>query len=211
MKDKKQMNHKLFLFDCDGVLVDSLQVFEGTVRECLSVIGQPILKSRDDFLDLFNENFYTAIVQKGVDLNAFMKASGPILARIDYAEMKPFEGLLPVVSAMKRRHPLMIISSGGEGTIRNQLSYFGFNGCFESILGSDFLLSKIDKIHHAVAAFGVDKNHAYYVGDTTGDIREAKEAGIRTVAVTWGWHSRERLERIQPDYLVDNPLDLLSI
>jgi phosphoglycolate phosphatase len=205
------MDNKLFLFDCDGVLVDSLKVFEGTVRECLAVIGQPIIRSREDFLDLFDDNFYTAIVRKGVDLEAFMQAAGPILARINYAEMRPVDGLLPVITAMHRRHPLAIISSGGATTIRNQLLHFGFDGCFEAILGSDFLLSKIDKIHHALSAFRADKKQAYYVGDTTGDIREAKMAGIRTVAVTWGWHNRERLARVQPDYLIDMPSELLGI
>ena len=204
------MNKKLFLFDCDGVLVDSLQVFEGTVRECLDVIGQPIIKSREDFLDLFDDNFYSAIVQKGVDLDAFMRAAGPILARINYTEMNPVKGLLPVITAMNHRHFLAIISSGGEKTIRNQLTHFGFDGCFKTILGSDFLLSKIDKINHAVSAFQVDKGQTYYVGDTTGDIREAKTAGIRTVAVTWGWHSRDRLAAVRPDYLVDQPEELLD-
>ena len=205
------MDKKLFLFDCDGVLVDSLSVFEGTVRECLDVIGQPILKSREDFLDLFDDNFYTAIVKKGIDLQAFMQAAGPILARVDYSAMKPFEGLLPVVAAMSRRHLLVIISSGGAKTIRNQLSSFGFDGCFETILGSDFLLSKIDKINHAVSEFRANKDQTYYVGDTTGDIREAKIAGVRTVAVAWGWHSRERLAAVRPDYLVDKPQELLNI
>jgi phosphoglycolate phosphatase len=205
------MNKKLFLFDCDGVLVDSLTVFEGTVRESLAAIGQPIIRSREDFLDLFEDNFYTAIVRKGVDLDAFMQAAGPILARIDYDEMKPFDGLLPVVTAMNRRHPLAIISSGGTATIRKQLIHFGFDDCFETILGSDFLLSKMDKIRHAVAAFQAREDQTYYIGDTTGDIREAKRAGIRTVAVTWGWHSRERLAMARPDYLIDNPLELLSI
>jgi phosphoglycolate phosphatase len=205
------MDKKLFLFDCDGVLVDSLQVFEGTVRECLDVIGQPIIKSREDFLDLFDDNFYSEIVRKGVDLDAFMRAAGPILARVNYAEMNPVRGLLPVITAMNRRHFLAIISSGGEKTIRNQLTHFGFDGCFKTILGSDFLLSKVDKINHSVSAFQVDKGQTYYVGDTTGDIREAKTAGIITVAVTWGWHSRERLAAARPDYLLDKPEDLLDI
>jgi phosphoglycolate phosphatase len=205
------MDKSLFLFDCDGVLVDSLEVFEGTVRECLDVIGQPIIKSRADFLDLFDDNFYSAIVRKGVDLDAFMRAAGPILARVNYTEMNPVRGMLSVITAMNRRHFLAIISSGGEKTIRNQLTHFGFDGCFKTILGSDFLLSKIDKINHAVSAFKANKGQTYYVGDTTGDIREAKMAGIRTVAVTWGWHSRERLAAARPDYLVDKPEDLLGI
>lgn len=205
------MDKKLFLFDCDGVLVDSLQVFEGTVRECLAVIGQPIIASREDFLDLFDDNFYSAIIRKGVDLDAFMRAAGPILAQVNYAEMNPVPGLLPVITAMSRCHLLAIISSGGEKTIRNQLTHFGFNGCFKAILGSDFLLSKIDKINHAVSAFRVDKGRTYYVGDTTGDIQEAKTAGITTVAVTWGWHGRKRLAAARPDHLVDQPEELLDL
>jgi phosphoglycolate phosphatase len=205
------MDNKLFLFDCDGVLVDSLEVFEGTVRACLDVIGQPILRTRKDFLDLFDDNFYAAIVRKGVDLDAFMKAAGPILARVDYAAMKPFPGLLPVVTAMSLRHPLVIISSGDARTIEKQLIQFGFDGHFGDILGSDFLLSKIDKINHAVVKFQADRNQTYYVGDTTGDIWEAKKAGVRTVAVGWGWHSRERLAAVHPDFLADTPEDLLKI
>jgi phosphoglycolate phosphatase len=204
------MDRRLFLFDCDGVLVDSLQVFEGTVRECLDVIGQPIIKSRKDFLDLFDDNFYSAIVRKGVDLDAFMRAAIPILARVNYTEMNYVRGMLPVITAMNRRHFLAIISSGGENTIRNQLTHFGFDGCFKMILGSDFMLSKIDKINHAVSEFQVDKSQTYYVGVTTGDVREAKTAGIITIAVTWGWHSRERLEAARPDYLVDQPEELLG-
>ena len=205
------MDKKLFLFDCDGVLVDSLNVFEGTVLACLDAIGQPILKSREDFLDLFDDNFYRTIVGKGVDLEAFMRAAVPILSRVDYARMNPVEDLLPVITAMHRLHPLVIISSGGEKTIRAQLAHFGFNGIFDTILGSDFLLSKIDKINHAVSVFQADQDHTYYIGDTTGDIREARSAGVRTVAVSWGWHSRDRLAAVRPDYMVDHPSDLLGI
>ena len=72
-------------------------------------------------------------------------------------------------------------------------------------------MSKIDKINHAVSEFKANKDQTYYVGDTTGDIREAKTAGVRTVAVAWGWHSRERLAAVRPDHLVDKPQDLLNI
>ena len=51
----------------------------------------------------------------------------------------------------------------------------------------------------------------YYVCDTVGDIREARDAGIRTVAVTWGWHSRERLAAAHPDRLIDVPEKLLAL
>jgi phosphoglycolate phosphatase len=52
---------------------------------------------------------------------------------------------------------------------------------------------------------------SFYIGDTVGDIKEARAAGVWTVAVTWGWHSRERLLAARPDFLVDTPEELLQI
>jgi phosphoglycolate phosphatase len=49
------------------------------------------------------------------------------------------------------------------------------------------------------------------VCDTAGDVREAREAGVKTVAVTWGWHPRSRLERALPDVIIDDPNKLLGL
>jgi phosphoglycolate phosphatase len=81
---------KLFLFDFDGVLVDSLDVYEQTVTDCLIKINQPLTRGREEFLELFEDNFYQSLEKKGVDLDVFMKAAEDILARIDYNKMKPF-------------------------------------------------------------------------------------------------------------------------
>jgi phosphoglycolate phosphatase len=55
------------------------------------------------------------------------------------------------------------------------------------------------------------KEKTFYVGDTVGDIKEARLAGVKTVAVTWGWHNKERLEMASPDYVIETPDDLLKI
>ena len=50
-----------------------------------------------------------------------------------------------------------------------------------------------------------------YVGDSPFDIRAAKAAGMHAVAVTWGRiHDRERLEREEPDAIVDTAEELLE-
>jgi phosphoglycolate phosphatase len=62
-----------------------------------------------------------------------------------------------------------------------------------------------------VAKYGIPPERTFYIGDTTGDIVEAWAAGVRTVTVTWGWHSRERLVAARPDFLVDTPEGLLRV
>src|SRR5258706_802170 len=50
-----------------------------------------------------------------------------------------------------------------------------------------------------------------YVGDSPFDIRAAKAAGMYAIAVTWGRiHDRARLEREEPDAIVERAEDLLE-
>jgi phosphoglycolate phosphatase len=138
---------KLFLFDFDGVLVDSLDVYEKTVTDCLQKIN----------------------------------------------------------------HPLIVISSNDSPTIQEALRLYNFNGIFQEILGSDFMFSKKEKILYAAKKYQTTLQDIYYIGDTTGDIKEGKQARIKTVGITWGWHSREKMAAAKPDYLFDTPQELLQL
>ena len=202
---------KLFLFDFDGVLVDYLDVYERRVKLCLEKIGTPIVQSRDDFLELFEDNFYEAIVKKGIDLAAFTNASKSIPTNDDYDRMAPFLPIFPVLHALKKDNILTVISSNVSRVIHVILSRYEFNGCFRDVLVADYGYSKEEKILHAMNSFQMEKERTFYVGDTVGDIKEARMAGVKTVAVTWGWHSKEKLETINPDYLIETPDDLLKI
>jgi phosphoglycolate phosphatase len=201
----------LFLFDFDGVLSDSLDLYAEAVARCLERIGTPIVQNREDYLMLFEGNFYESMAARGVDLVSFAQAAKEIMPGIDYDAMRPFDGLIPVLELLKKDHLLAVISSNGSKTIRKMLERFGFDPYFEEILGSDFLISKKEKIAHALAKYGIPPQRTFYIGDTTGDIVEARAAGVRTVAVTWGWHDRERLAASHPDFLVDTPEDLLRM
>lgn len=202
---------KLILFDFDGVLADSLAMYEKSMILTFQTMGRPIVTNRAEYLDLFEDNLFDGLIKKGVDLEEFFRASTAI-ARPDVPKIpEPFFQMIPVVKALKDRHTLLIISSNGTETIRNTLVRHDFLDCFAAILGADFNFSKKEKIEQVILLHQADRQQTYYVGDTTGDIREAKQAGVKTVAVTWGWHNRERLRLADPDYLIDTPEELLSI
>ena len=103
----------LFLFDFDGVLADSLDLYAEAVTRCLERIGTPIVKTREDYLALFDGNFYESMAAQGVDLAAFAQAAKEIMPGIDYDAMKPFDGLLPVLDCLEKDHLLAVISSNG--------------------------------------------------------------------------------------------------
>ena len=202
---------KLFLFDFDGVLVDSLALYEKSVNICLERIGKPLIAGREEFLDLFEENFFSAIAKRGVDVGEFMAASKAVTPALDYGVVRPVTELIPVLAELKKRHGLIIISSNSSFAIRLMLAKFGFESYFDDVLGADFNFSKIEKILYAMGHYGTNGGHTFYVCDTAGDIREAREAGVKAVAVTWGWHPRERLERAKPDAFIEKSEDLLAL
>ncbi len=202
---------KLFLFDFDGVIVDSLAVYEKTVKDNLQKINQPIVKSREEFLELFDDNFYESLKNKGIDLDMFMKAAEDILAQVKIKDMKPFPEIAPVIEELHKQHCLIVISSNDCASIKEALEFFNYDGYFKEILGSDFMFSKKEKILYAAKKYQADLQDIYYIGDTTGDIKEGKQAGVKTVGVTWGWHSKEKMAAAKPDYLFDRPQELLTL
>ena len=202
---------KLLLFDFDGVLVDSLDVYEKTVTLCLKKINQPLTRGRAEFLELFDGNFYETLRQKGINLDNFMKASVDILAQVDYSQMKPFEAMRPVLQELKKKHCLIVISSNDTPTIREAMRLYGFEDIFQEILGSDFMLSKKEKIIYAIKKYSVKPEDIYYIGDTIGDIVEGKQAAVKTVGITWGWHDKTKMASVNPDYLFDSPQELLQL
>jgi len=201
----------LLLFDFDGVLVDSLALYAEAVRLILEKIGTPIVKSREDYLALFDGNFYASMEARGVNLSAFSSAAKEILPGLDYTLMKPFPGLIPVLYALQKDNLLVVVSSNGSHAIGKALDNFALSPYFRDILGSDFLFSKQEKIAHALSTFGFAPDKTYHVVDKTGDIVEARAAGILTVAAAWGWHGREKLATAGPDFLIDAPAGLLDL
>ncbi len=95
-----------------------------------------------------------------------------ILAKVNYADMKPFDAIRPVLQELAKNHPLIVISSNDSPTIREALRLYDFDGIFDDVLGCDFMLSKKDKILHVIKKYNVTLRDIYYIGDTTGDMKE---------------------------------------
>ena len=202
---------KLFLFDFDGVVVDSLELYEKSVNLCLEKIGKPTTRNRADFLALFEENFYDAISKRGVDVTEFTKMSGSIAPTLNYDLVFPFSDLPPILEELSNNNILVIVSSNSAYAINLMLSKYRFDRFFRNVLGYEFMFSKSEKIIHAMNELNFENGSTYYIGDTAGDIKEAKEVNVKTIAVTWGWHTREKLISTEPDYIIDTPEELLKI
>ncbi len=198
----------LVLFDYDGVLVDSLDYFLDAFLDSCREHGCHQVRTRDDFLDLFNINFYEGMAQAG--LNGELRDSvfrGMALRLKEKAgNYLFFNGIPEALRALAEFADIYVISSNDSEVVQGFLDAHNLS-LYQEVLGSDKDTSKVRKIRTVSSRHpGVP---AIYVGDTIGDILEAREAGAIAVGVGWGWHGAARLETAHPDRLLNTPAELV--
>jgi phosphoglycolate phosphatase len=57
---------------------------------------------------------------------------------------------------------------------------------------------------------GASPERSFFIGDSDIDVMTGRNAGMRTVAVKWGYQPIEKLEAVSPDYLAESPEDLTA-
>jgi phosphoglycolate phosphatase len=194
------------MFDFDGVIVDSL---EDQSRACTTILrahGMPHLATHEQFLAFTEVNWFAALSDAGVPEHtraaledAFAATPSPPL----------FDGVAPMLEELSRSNAVVVISSSRTSVVERVLAEHGVSGPSE-VLGGDDEQSKVRKIRRTRARHG-HALPAWYVGDTVGDIIEARAAGVGTVGAAWGWHGEERLRRVDPDHMALTPTDLLQL
>ncbi len=107
-------------------------------------------------------------------------------------------------------YTLAVVSSTLQELIKEILSREGVSECFGEILGSEMHISKVVKIQTLLAKHQVPPEEAVYITDTVGDVMEARECGVRSIAVTWGFHDEERLQKANPERIVRTPAELIK-
>ncbi len=201
---------KLLLFDFDGVIADSFEPVAKVVITISQQYNLPI-KKQDDVRDLFKVNFYESVKRLGLSnesINSFMNDK---LWDSVIHTTKAVRGMEKLIPQLASQHTLVIVSSADNEWVLSLLNRYILTKHFKAILGKGAGLSKVEKIKEAMKDFGFDRENTYYIGDTTGDIKEGQVVGIKTVGVTWGYHSSETMQHAKPDYVIHTVKELQKV
>ena len=197
---------KLIMFDFDGVIVDSLDHQCRAFVETLRAEGFADLATAERFLEFTESNWFEALAAADVPPSVVSEVENAFSAA-------PSPGLFPematVVERLAAAHRVIVITSSRTDVVERVLAEHSVRGVAE-VIGGDQDESKTRKIDNTRRRFG-RALAAWYVGDTVGDILEARRAGVGTVGVAWGWHGVERLRRANPDHMAHAPSDLLDL
>lgn len=108
-------------------------------------------------------------------------------------------------------HQLFLVSSNSENNIRSFLKQHHMSREFIKIYGGAGLLGKVRQLRKIRRHNRLAGDDCWYIGDEVRDIVSAHEAGIRVVAVTWGFNTAKLLESHNPTAMASTPKELLNI
>jgi len=104
---------------------------------------------------------------------------------------------------------LFVLSSDPVSKLVPETKKSGLSRFFTKVIGGvhekdEVLLSLIDE-------YGLDRDHTFYVGDTSGDVEAGKSANVRTIGISWGFQDKSILSSSDPDFLIDSIRELKDI
>jgi len=129
----------------------------------------------------------------------------------DIKHVKAFNNIPYVLKTLKSQgYMLGILTTDIVVTIHdflklNNLEIFDFVSSADFIAGKSFTLKRLAK------RYNLEPSRTLYLGDTTRDIKDSKRAGMKVAGVTWGFNTGTLLAKYEPDYLLNEPKEILTI
>ncbi|MFA6252850.1 MAG: HAD family hydrolase [Patescibacteria group bacterium] len=199
--------NKAFIFDWSGTLSDNSHLFLEVCRRMFIELGkEPI--SEDEmrrnftlpYMKFWNKYFPDLSKEKQDELNRkYMQLVGkPEL----YSNVKEVIEILH-----QRGFKLFILSS--DHVLLPEVQRLGLSGLMTEVIGA--IHDKKDVIVSLLEKYQLDKDQTFYVGDTSGDVEAGKHAMVKTIGISWGFQHKDILAASNPDYLVDDIIEIKNI
>ncbi len=212
------MKFKYAFIDFDGTIANS----EPGVKKCLyegfdaiglerpsdervhEMIGPPFTLSMKMFYDLEGE-----VVQK------MISAYRGKYDKDGYNDLKFYDGIEEMLSILKNNGCIVALATSKPKKFsRKIIEEFGYSRFFDYVGGAECdgkNESKKDVIVDCIKNLNVSNlNEVVMIGDRLYDIDGAKEMGLKSIGVLWGFGSREELESHGADYVFETPKEVAN-
>ncbi len=218
------MVYRYVLFDLDGTITDPKEGITKSVQYALKSFGieEPDLDKLEPFIgpplrDSFRD-FY------GIDGEDTEKAVAVFRERFEkdgINENQIYPGMAQLLHGLKERGIMLAIaSSKPQEFVHIVLRNFGIEDCFSVIVGCEKDGTRDTKIEVLTESLSrlkkkagrrFDINKTLMVGDRKFDVEAAKEMGIASAAVTYGYAPEGELAACGPDYMAESVEQLEEI
>ena len=215
------MQNRLFIFDLDGTLLNTIGDLATACDHMLALRGLP-QHTYEEYCS-FVGNGIMRLVERALP-EELRTAEYVAEARKDFVDFYiehidhktvPYEGMVELLGDLQRDGARLAVASnkfqaGTEKLIRKffpTIDFVEICGNREGVpLKPDTAL--VDMI---IAKAGVERKACTMVGDSGVDMQTALNAGVESIGVTWGFRPREELLQYSPTHLADTAEEIENI
>jgi phosphoglycolate phosphatase len=203
---------KLIIFDFDGTIADSVQLGYEIYQRCAEKYNLRKLKDFSEYSKLMHLSVPALIWHLRISpfkLQQIVKENMSIETE-QLLQVPLFPGIQETIHELSKDFTLAVVTSNISHPVRTFLETHQLDQYFSLILGSDQVSSKSHNIRTCLNELGYTSEEGVLIGDSTRDIKDAKKNQLLSLAVCYGIHCREDLEKQQPDALVEHPSQILT-
>lgn len=202
---------KYIVFDFDGTLVDSLDIIVAGYNQMAGKYRARRVEPGD--IDQLKR---MSIAERGKFLG-FRLYMFPLAAldiyklyRQSLQDLRFCPGMKELlIDLHERGFKLGVISTNSEHNIREFLTRNGID-FIDDMLCSNHIFGKDKDIRRFRKARKLQNSEMIYIGDEVRDIVACKKNKVRVIWVSWGYDAAENAEKAHPDYMVDNPDEIIA-
>ena len=210
---------KYVLFDLDGTLTDAAPGITNSVKYALKkfginetnenqlrkFLGPPLMLSFKEIYGFTDEQ-----AEKAVEYYREYFIPHGIF------ENEVYGGIPELLENLKAQGKKLIVATSKPQPFAVKIAeHFNLSRYFDMIAGSNMDNTRCRKsqvIEYAFETLGIkDRENAVMVGDREHDIIGAKEAGIKSIGVHYGYAAHDELEKAGADFIVESPADINNI
>ncbi len=205
---------KAVLFDIDGTIIDSWDFIFGAVKYTLKKhghdISEEVLVSAMGGRSLLD--YYKFLLPKA-DWEEIAKSHNEFQQdKFDLG--KPFPGAKKLLKKLKLQGYLMgAVSNRTRESLKITLDRAEFSHFFDIAVSAEDVKNPKPHPEHVLAALTylkVEPKNSFMIGDTQHDIEAGKNAGVKTIGVTYGFLGKD-IKDHNPDFVIDNLEELLRV
>ena len=211
--------YNTIIFDMDGTLLYTLEDLCDSVNVALQTYQLPTrsLEEVCSFIGNGAKQLITLAVPEGSSkelISACYKTYQEHYSQNMQNKTRPYDGILVLLKELSERNiKLAIVSNKFDHAVK-ELSNHYFGDFIKIAIGESETVGKKpapEGVFAALKQLGSKASECLYVGDSDVDVITAKNAGVTSVGVTWGFRSRKLLEAQGADYIIDSPMELLDL
>lgn len=206
------------IFDLDGTLLDTLDDLMDSVNFSLDRYGFK-KRSREE-IRCFVGNGIRKLIERALPENYtdddFEKVFEEFKQNYKVHcndKTKAYPGVIELLKKLKEKNIRTAIVTNKAKFAADALNDIYFDGLVDVVMGAvDGRPVKPDPymVECVLESSGAKKEETLYVGDSQVDVMTGKNAGLRTIAVLWGFRNREELLEAGAEEFIEKPMELIN-